>query len=269
MPTGPRSIPAAFIVRLLAAVVTLGLSACPDNPPPSGPDAGPDAGVNQCSVDPDCPGGLTCDLSSGTGVCRLPREFEACEIDAGCANPTAVCADIPLLGQACAMACQTTVDCADPITSCRPLPGSPTSLCLPTPCSDGGLFAPCPVEQSADGFCIPGGLFTAVCLAGGTAPLDGGCSLARTSADAADRCVPGDACTVSDGGGVCFSLCGGARDAGQGCAGGTACVSFTGDAVAGFASYGYCAKTCNPASSASCPAGLSCIDYVNPPVCWP
>ncbi len=234
-------------------------------------DAGSDAGVGQCRIDATCPGGFICDLSSGTGVCRLPNEFEACEQDAGCANASAVCATLPLLGQACAFPCQTTSTCPDPITSCLDLPGTTTQLCLPTPCTggDGGLYSSCSLGQGAEGLCIPGGIFGNVCLAGGTVPLDGGCSLARTPAGAADLCEPGDVCTFSDGGAVCFSLCGTAGDAGLGCLGATTCVSFTGGPVAGFASYGYCAETCTPGSSGSCPAGFSCIGYVSPNVCWP
>jgi hypothetical protein len=246
------------------------MAACSSTPPPSVTDAGPDAGGDQCNVDSDCPSGLICDLSSGTGLCRLPYEFEACQPDAGCASSSAVCTAVPLLGEACAVSCQTTADCPDPITSCRNPPGSTALLlCLPTPCADGGLYAPCPVEPAADGLCIPGGLFGTVCLAGGTVPLDGGCSLARTSAGSASGCVPGDVCSDSDGGAICFPLCGSAGDAGLGCAGGTSCVSFTGGPVAAFATYGYCAETCDPEASGSCPTGLSCVDYVSPPVCWP
>ncbi len=265
----PRSISASLLTRLLMAAAAFDLWACPSTPPPIATDAGPDAGGNACSVDGDCPGGLKCDLSSGTSVCRLPHEFEACQPDAGCASASSVCTSVPLLGQACAVPCTTTADCPDPITSCRNPPGSTTQLlCLPTPCTDGGLYVQCQVGAAA-GLCIPGGLFGTVCFAGGSVPLDGACSLARTSAGAAAMCQPGTACTLSDGGAICFPLCGNDGDAGLGCAGGTACVSFTGGPVAAFATYGYCAQTCNPAASESCPTGLSCIDYVSPPVCWP
>jgi hypothetical protein len=263
MRTSPHPLSVPHLSRSLAAVATLGLWACSSSSPPPTTDAGPDAGGGECSIDANCAGGLICDLASGTGVCRLPNEFEACQPDAGCASSSAVCAALPLLGQACAFPCQMTSACPDPITSCRDVPGTTTQLCLPTPCTDGGLYTPCTVDAPNDGLCIPGGIFGNTCLAGGTVPQDGGCSLARTPAGAGDRCVPGDACTV------CFALCGSAGDAGLPCTGGTSCVSFTGGPVAGFASYGYCAETCSPGSNASCPTGFSCIDYVNPPVCWP
>lgn len=269
MPTPARPIPVGPLARLLAAGAALAQLACSSIPPANELDAGPDAGPPSCRIDADCGSGLKCDLSSGVGVCRLPREFEACQPDAGCADASSACVTIPLLGQACVVPCQATSACPDPITSCQDLPGSTTQVCLPTPCTDGGLYAYCPVEAAADGTCIPGGVFGNVCLAGGTVPQDGGCSLARTSAGASDRCVPDAACAFSDGGAICFPLCGSSGDAGLGCLGTTACVSFTGGPVAGFASYGYCAETCTPGSSASCPAGLSCVDYVSPPVCWP
>ncbi len=232
------------------------------------PDAGPDALVDQCSTDADCAAGLKCDLSSGAGLCRLPNELESCVPDAGCGPAKAVCAAVPFLVHACVFPCQTAADCPDPVTSCRAAPGGGPLLCLPTPCGDGGLWAPCPVEGNADGLCILGGLFGSVCLAGGTAGIDAGCSLARSANGAADRCSPGTACTASDGGDICLPLCGTGGDGGPSCVGSAACVSFTGGPVAGFASFGYCAQTCDPQAS-DCPSGTSCVDYVQPPVCWP
>ncbi|MHB8420427.1 MAG: hypothetical protein ACYDCL_20330 [Myxococcales bacterium] len=254
-------------VPLLAALPLLLLAGCPA-PSSGGPDGGPDAGLDQCTVDSDCLPGRKCDLSSGLAVCRLPGELEACLPDAGCGPSEAVCAPIPFLVHACVFPCQSSADCADPVTSCQTPPGGGQLLCLPTSCGDGGLWGPCQADAPGDGTCILGGVFGDVCLAGGTATGDGGCGLARSAGGSKSRCAPGTACTFSDGGQLCLPLCATGGDGGPACLAGTACVGFSGGPVAGFASYGYCAQTCNPEAS-DCPAGTACIDYVQPPVCWP
>jgi Cys-rich repeat protein len=231
----------------------------------NGGDAGADASVPQCTSNADCPAGHLCDLSSGSGLCRLPGELEVCVPDAGCGSSGEVCASVPYLVHACVLPCQTNADCPDPITSCQGAAGG--SLCLPTSCGDAGVWGPCRVPGGGGGFCILGGVFGTLCLAGGSAS-DGGCSLARTASGSPDLCSPGSACTLSDAGQVCLPVCATGGDGGPACAALDACVSFSGGPVAGFASFGYCARTCDPGAS-DCPSGMGCISYVETPVCWP
>jgi hypothetical protein len=179
-----------------------------------------------------------------------------------------VCASIPFLLYACLLPCQTTADCPDPVTSCRTEPGTKQLLCLPTSCGDAGPWEPCSVAGSGGGLCILGGAFGTVCLAAGTATDAGACALSR-SASGPSLCEPGLACALSDAGELCLPVCSTGDDAGPSCSGLDTCVSFSGGPVAGFASFGYCAKTCNPGASTDCPPGTGCVNYVLPPVCWP
>jgi len=198
------------------AAGALGALACSPKPP-LGQACDP-ADASFCTV-----WEFVCVSDGGSGVCSLPGEFASCDPSFGCAAPYGCHGPFPDVSPPyfCVATCAHTADCPDPDTICGSSIQPPGSFCMPDACgpgsaADGGsangtaFFAPCDVEDTGDGTCVPypyvdAGVF-GVCQAGGPAADGGACETDRTGA--APLCQVGLGCAQPGAGpGSCAPLC--------------------------------------------------------------
>jgi hypothetical protein len=225
----------------------------------------PSSGADPCAAY-----GLAC-LTDGSGntTCQLPQEFYSCLPGVGCASPLTCQANgtQPDGGPAleCIEPCSHSSDCFDPFATCQN--GSCFYvLCGPGSSNGTDYYAPCNMDGTNDGTCLPiAPGEPGYCMAGGSTAVGSDCTYDRGSTP---LCAVGSYCIYgnSTNGGVCMPLCEGgvtATDGGPGCSAQDLCVGLSNS------EFGVCAQNCTGAPS-SCPASSSC-DALNSTqdVCWP
>ena len=155
-------------------------------------------------------------------MCAPPTVGNYCDVRVGCAAP-AICANVtsPVTGAAfavCSQPCNTSNDCTSAIDHCDFATDAGGGVCNINTCGPNAgsqtsatLYGACNAHGTGDGVCLPYvGPNTSIgyCVATGNLPTLSPCNVSSDGGDSRSECQSGALCTpVSDGGGVCLSIC--------------------------------------------------------------